>query len=92
MERQKFGKVSSVEFRYKGSEVQHPQTLKLVYERKGKDKAILRMHYQDPFILAFKTYYFTSIMLPMSMGKTREVFGYNISGLLGHRESKYRVG
>lgn len=50
----KFGKVSSVEFRYKGSEVQHPQTLKLVYERKGKDKAILRMHYQDPFILAFK--------------------------------------
>lgn len=50
----KFGKVSSVEFRYKGCKVQHPQTLKLVYERKGKDKAILRMHYQDPFYFGFQ--------------------------------------
>lgn len=50
----KFGKVSSVEFRYKGSKVHHPQTLKLVYEKKGKNKAILRMHYEDPFYFGFQ--------------------------------------
>ena len=50
----KFGKVSSVEFRYKGSKVQHPQTLKLVYEKKGKNKAILRIHYEDPFYFGFQ--------------------------------------
>lgn len=49
-----FGNVRSVEFRYKGSKVQHPQTLKLEYEKNGKEKTVLRMHYQDPFYFGFQ--------------------------------------
>ncbi|MBR8724383.1 Ferredoxin-type protein NapF [Bacteroides pyogenes] len=51
---QRFGKVKSIEFRYKGKNVQHPQTLKMVYEKNGKEKSILRMHYQDPFYFGFQ--------------------------------------
>lgn len=50
----KFGKVKSIEFRYKGKKVQHPQTLKMVYEKNGIEKTILRMHYQDPFYFGFQ--------------------------------------
>lgn len=50
----KFGKVKSIEFRYKGKNVQHPQTLKMVYEENGIEKSILRMHYQDPFYFGFQ--------------------------------------
>ena len=50
----KFGRVKSIEFRYKGKKVQHPQTLKMVYEKNGKEKSMLRMHYQDPFYFGFQ--------------------------------------
>ena len=49
-----FGNVRSVEFRYKGSKVHHPQTLKFEYEKDGKEKTVLRMHYQDPFYFGFQ--------------------------------------
>lgn len=50
----KFGKVLGVEFRYKGKNVKHPQTLRMKYEKNGKEKSILRMHYQDPFYFGFQ--------------------------------------
>ena len=50
----KFGRVKNLEFRYKGNKVLHPQTLKLVYEKHGSDKSILRMHYQDPYYFGFQ--------------------------------------
>ena len=50
----RYGKVKSIEFRYKDKKVLHPQTLKIVYEKDGKEKSILRMHYQDPFYFGFQ--------------------------------------
>ncbi len=50
----KYGKIKSIEFRYKGKKVLHPQTLKMVYEKNGMEKSVLRMHYQDPFYFGFQ--------------------------------------
>lgn len=50
----RYGKVKSIEFRNKEKKVLHPQTLKMVYEKDGKEKSILRMHYQDPFYFGFQ--------------------------------------
>lgn len=50
----KFGTVKSIEFRYKGKKVLHPQTLNMVYEKNGKIKSVLRMHFQDPFYFGFQ--------------------------------------
>lgn len=50
----RFGKVKGIEFRYKGKKVLHPQTLKMIYEKNGKEKSVLRMHYQDPFYFGFQ--------------------------------------
>lgn len=50
----KYGNVLSVEYRYKGKGVKHPQTLEMVYEKAGIRKSILRMHYQDPYYFGFQ--------------------------------------
>lgn len=50
----KYGKVKSIEFRYKDKKVIHPQTLKMVYEKNGKDNTMIRMHYQDPYYFGFQ--------------------------------------
>lgn len=52
--RRNFGNIKSIEFRYKGKKVLHPQTLNMVYEQNGEEKSCLRMHYQDPFYFGFK--------------------------------------
>lgn len=50
----RYGLVKSLEFRYKDKKVLHPHTLKMVYEKDGKEKSKLRMHYQDPFYFGFQ--------------------------------------
>lgn len=50
----KYGRVRGVEFRYKGKNVKHPQTLRMTYEINGKEKSMLRMHYQDPYYFGFQ--------------------------------------
>ena len=52
--KKKFGKIKSIEFRHKGEKVKHPHTLRLVYEKKGKEKSLLRLHYQDPYYFGFQ--------------------------------------
>lgn len=50
----KYGKVVSVEYRYKGKKVLHPQTMNIVYMKGEKKKSILRLHYQDPYYFGFQ--------------------------------------
>lgn len=56
--KKKYGNVKYIEFRYKGKNVLHPQTLKMVYEKKGDEKTLLRMHYQDPYYFGFQKHIF----------------------------------
>lgn len=48
----KYGNIRSIEFRHKGGP--HPQMLKMVYEKDGKEKTCLRLHYQDPYYFGFQ--------------------------------------
>ena len=51
----RYGNIKSIEFRYKSKGgVKHPQTLKMVYEKEGEEKSLLRLHYQDPFYFGFQ--------------------------------------
>lgn len=48
--------IVSFQFRYKGDKTKHPQSYKMVVEKKGKKKEIIGLHYQSPFYFGFQTY------------------------------------